>query len=449
MELRDPIRWLLALVVALAAVASLPLTPAQSEERKAATWPSFQNGGQIQVTSGRLPLRWSPDENIAWQAAIEGYGQSSPVVRDNLIVVTSTSGPNKEKFHLAAFDLTSGEKQWQKDFANPSPEKNTNYVSRAAPTPVADAQGVVALFEGGLCVAFGYDGDVRWQRDLVKDYGAITARHGLGSSLEQDADHVFVWIEREEDPYLVALDKKGGKTVWKAPGLGATSWSSPRLIPTADGPQLICSASGKLAGFDPGSGKRLWTFEEISNNTTCTPFPVGEGSFLIGASDGRGASSGGGAKYNGVIQITKTAGEYSADFLWQAAKASSSFGNPVVAGDNACIVNRSGVLFQLDVKTGEQRSTTRLQSGGIWAAPLVVGDHLYLFGYKGVTSVISLDDNKEVAANRVWKEEAKAEATEGAPGASGGGVLYAAIAAPPYLILRRGDRIYAVKAPSE
>ncbi|QDU99059.1 outer membrane protein assembly factor BamB family protein [Lignipirellula cremea] len=420
----------------------------QAAELAGAAWPAFQNSGRCTAPAGPLAVKWSPSENVAWEAAIEGYGQSAPIIVDQQVVVTSTAGKNKEQYFLAAFSLTTGEKLWQQEFKNPTPQENSTYVSRAAPTPIADADGFIAFYEGGLVVAVKRDGTVRWQRDLVESNGPIESRHGLAASLEQTADRVFVWVERSEDPYLLSLDKKSGETVWKVDGLGVTSWSSPRLAPTADGDHLVCSGSGKIVGFDPASGKRLWEFTDISNNSSCTPVPVGDGKFLIGASDGRGEeNAGNGAASNGLLQIVKQDdGAFALKFVWRSEKASSTFGSPIVAGDQVLIVNRTGVLFRLDLKTGEQRGTTRLGAGGIWATPFVAGEKVYLFGNKGTTSVVSFKDGEEIAENRVWEAAAEDPAAGGRP-AFGGHVLYAGSAAPPYLILRRGDALYAVLAP--
>ncbi|MEM8670770.1 MAG: PQQ-binding-like beta-propeller repeat protein [Planctomycetota bacterium] len=404
-------------------------------------WSSFQNAGTNASPAGGLPVKWAPDQNIAWQAEIEGYGQSTPIVIGDQIYVTSVSGSQKDQFHLAAFRLSSGEKLWQKEFKNPSPKENTPMTSRAAPSPIADAEGCIAFFEGGVIVSVSTSGEVRWERNLVDEYGAAPARHGLAASLEQDAERVFVWMERMKDPYILALDKKSGENVWKAEGVGSTSWASPRLVQTDDGSHLVCSASGKIVGVDPETGDRLWEFSEVANNTSCTPIPAGKNRFLIGASDGRGAGNeGAGAAYNGVVEIKKAADGYTASYLWNAQKASSSFGSPIVAGDTACFVNRAGVLYRLNLETGERVAVDRTSAGGIWATPIVSGDLLYLFGYKGTTSVISLKDGKEVAENQLW------EAGAGGQSAFGGGkVLYAASPAPPYLIMRRGDTLYAVK----
>jgi len=396
----------------------------------------------MSVAGDALPTRWSAEDNIAWKAEIPGYGQSTPIVTDGQIIVTSTSGPNKENYHLVAYSIDEGKKLWQKDFTNPSPIENTSYVSRAAPTAVADKSGYIAYYEGGLVVAVTRDGDVRWKRDLVDSYGAISSRHGIASSLEQNDDLIFVWVERSEEPYLAALNKASGETVWKVAGLGKTSWSTPRLVPVDETTQLVCSASGLIAGFNPDNGERLWQFDQIANNTTCTPIPLGDGRFLIGASEGRGeAAVQTDGTSNGVIQIAKQDdGSYAAQFVWQAAKAKSSFGSPIVADKTAWFVNRGGVLFGVDLETGKQSSTARPAAGGVWATPMQQGKLLYIFGSKGTTSVIDMTSGEEVAENSLWENE---EAEEGER--SSGEIIYSAVAVPPLLIIRTGDTLYAIQ----
>ncbi|PQO45358.1 PQQ-binding-like beta-propeller repeat protein [Blastopirellula marina] len=431
------------ILLALLLCGSSAATSLAAELDSGAAWPKFQNGGQCVVPGTGLPKEWSAETNMAWKAEIEGYGQSTPLVADGQVVVTSTAGPNKEAYFIASFDLESGKKLWQVELKNPSPIENNSYVSRAAPTGVVDQDGFIANFEGGIVAAVDKKGNLRWERNLVDDYGPITARHGLASSLEQDAAHVFVWVERSEEPYLAALSKQDGSTAWKVAGLGSTSWSSPRLIDVDGGQHLVCSASGKIAGFDPATGKRLWEFDQIANNSACSPIPVAPGKFLIGASEGRGeAAATTEGSSNGVIEIAKQEdGTYAADFAWQAKKAKSSFGSPIVVDGTAYFVNRGGVLFGIDVETGKQKSTERLPTGGIWATPLSQGNLLYLFGQKGTTAVIDMTSGDQVAENVLF------EATEPAEGerSQGGEVLYSAVAVSPYLLLRTGNTLYAVK----
>ena len=416
-------------------------------------WPGFQNGGDLDIAESSLPQEWKPDQNIAWQVALDGYGQSTPVVYGDLVYVTSVAGPNKEKIRLQAFHTSDGKPIWKFEGQNITPEKNTTYVSRAAPTPVVDSMGVIAFFEGGNLLALDHKGEIRWQHDLVETFGPIAARHGLASSLEQQTDQVYVWVQRSEEPYVLALSKKTGEVLWKAEGLISenpiTSWASPRLVPVGSSSHLVLSGSGKIAGYSPETGEKLWTFDQIAGNTTPTPIPLGAGRFLMGASGGRESSGGSKpAESNGVIEIVASEGTYTARWDWQADKATSSFGFPVAFDRRAYFVNRVGVLFCLDLKTGEEVYAGRLPCKSIWATPLATKKHIYFFGKDGSTSVIERGDTLEVAfKNKLWVA-GQSPSSEGESAASfGGPVLYAGATDGAHLFLRRGDILYCVKSP--
>lgn len=437
--------------LALAAFAMFPVvTWAQAP---LTSWPEFQNGGQLVVAVSKAPLEWSPNENVAWSAELIGYGQSTPVVHDGQIYITTVTGDNKENLHVQALDLESGDELWKHELANSTPDTNDNYHSRAAPTPVADDQGVIAFFEGGNLIALDRDGKVRWERDLVADYGPITARHGLAGSLEQNEDRVFVHVERQESPYVLAVSKKDGSTIWRSNGLGGdepvTSWASPRLVPVADGHHLVVSGSGLIAGYDPNDGSRLWTFTNVNGNSTQSVVPAGDGRFLVGAAGGREAAPGGGnpAHSNGLVQIQNSGDDYSADWVWQAERATSSFGSPMAWQGRAWFVNRAGVVFGLDMESGKEVTQGRTAASSVWATPVGTNDHLYLFGKDGTTAVIGPEEKLNVMAeNKGWNIGGGNSA--GGPG-GGGPVLYAGVVIEGRCLLRRGDRLVMVVCPDQ
>lgn len=410
-------------------------------------WPAFQNGGATSLP-GVAASAGTLETEPTWSVEITGYGQSSPVVWDEHVYVTSVEGDQKQSCHISAHRLCDGKRLWQHTLPNASPAENSNYVSKAAPTPAADADGVVCFFEGGNVVALTHAGEVRWQRNLVTDYGEIAARHGLSASLEQDGDAVYVWVERTEEPYVLSLDKQTGQTNWKASGVGATSWASPRLVPVVGGRHLVLSGIGRLVGLDPRTGERLWTFEQISGNSTPTPVPLGEGRFLIGATIGRGESGGGAgraAESNGVVAITKKEDDaWHVDYLWRAGRATSSFGSPIAHEGRAYFVNRTGVLYGLDVATGEEQFVRRL-SGSIWATPLGLGEHVFFFGKDGSVDVLEVGGDRQQISTWNSLPGAPASPAEVNESPAGGSVLYAAALADGMLLLRSGDRLVAVR----
>lgn len=412
-------------------------------------WTRFQEGVAPDAAVA-LPLTWSPTDHQLWSAEITGYGQSSPVTWQNRVFVTSISGPQKENCHIAAFDLQSGKRLWQHDLLSATQAENNTYISRGAPTPVVDASGVCCFFEGGNLLALTHAGEVRWQRNLVEDFGAIKSRHGLSASLEQAADRLFVWVERDAEPYVLAVNKTDGKDLWKVAGICATSWASPRLVPAPGGQHLVLSGIGSVTGLDPANGKTLWRLDGITGNSTPTPVPAGNNRFLLGATVGRGEPDAGKASAsNGLLEIRQNDdGTFHTDYVWRAKRATSSFGSPMVHRGLAYFVNSSGVLYGLDLETGEERFSQRLAES-IWATPITLGDRVFFFGKGGTVSVIAAGPEFEKLAENVTWEQPQAAAPEAAAGGRGGGgfggpVLYAAVAVDGRLLLRRGDRLYCV-----
>lgn len=407
----------------------------------AENWTSFQNGGQIQLENVQAELKLTK----AWDVPIQGYGQSSPVTWEGQLFVTSVSGKEKEKCHVIAFDLANGKEIWKYELKNATPQESSNYISKAAPTPVVDENGLICFFEGGNLLALTHQGELRWERNLVDEYGAIDARHGLSASLEQSETAAFVWVERQTDPYLLAINKKTGENLWKSAGIGVTSWASPRLIPVEGGEHLVLSGVGKLVGVDPETGKVLWEFTDITGNSTPTPIPMGAGRFLMGATVGRGDSDAGrAAESNGVLEISKTeAGKWAAKYVWQAKRATSSFGSPILSNGYCYFVNRAGVMYCLNQETGKEEYAKRI-GGSLWATPISLSEKLLLPLKDGTLNVVSSGpDFKEFGKTTVF---GNAEATKkGDEAPFGGATLYAGIVVGSKLIIRSGDHLYCLQ----
>lgn len=417
------------LIVAFASVFAAVVPPLAAGEN----WPSFQNGGRVSRVDGPEFAALEVD----WSISLIGEGQSSPIVWNDRIYVTSVTGAHKEMYHVAAYRLSDGTQLWHYELPNASPTESSDYVSKAAPTPAADDNGVVCFFEGGNVVALTHEGEVRWNRNLVDEYGAIDSRHGLGSSVEQTDTTAFIWVERSTDPYVLAVNKQSGENIWKVPGLGSTSWASPRLLDVSEGQHLVLSGVGKIVGLAPASGERLWEITDIVGNSTPTPMPQGDGRFLIGATVGRGESDGGNAaESNGLVSVTRSAdGTWTADYVWRAENATSSFGSPIQHGDHAFFVNRSGVLFCLDAATGTEVYTERV-GNGIWATPIGTGGRLLLFGSDGVI--------RTFAAGATFADDVELNLFD-ADSAGASATLYAVVAVSDVILVRAGSALYCLR----
>lgn len=444
---------LLLLQAVLPANAVLPESTAETP----AVWPSFLGAG-ASTSSQALPLHWTPTENVEWQAALPGHGQSSPVVWNDKVFVTSVEGPQKDAYHTACYDLTSGDRLWHQSIANSTPIANTLYVSRAAPTPTVDAERVVAFFESGDCVAYTHTGEQIWIRHLGQDHGPLISEFGLGASPCQIAERVFILLEHDGPSWLVALDKSSGETAWSAERSPRRSWSSPAIIDVEGAPQIVISSTGSVDGYEPESGKLLWTFDDVGGNTGTTPIDCGQGTFLTGAAAGRGEENAPEAKRsNGMIQIRSTDNGWQAKRLWVAKDAAPSWASPIVYQGLAYWINRGGVIYCFDAQSGEPVYTQRTEQS-CWATPFASGDHIYWFGKDGLVTIIASGrEFRKVAENQVWDAEQlppdtslpppeEDEQRQRAAAMFSGATLYGYAVADGRFIVRIGNRLFSIRA---
>ncbi len=421
-------------------------------------WPGFLGAEASSIAAESIPTQWSPQENMAWKAGIPGYGQSSPVIWGDRVFVTSVEGANKEKLHVVCYAIESGKVLWDHIQQSTNPEKNSVYISRAAPTPAVDEQGIYAYFESGDVVALSHEGKFKWTASLAERFGAPQNKFGLSASPVQWQDRLIVLIDDEGPSCLTALSKADGSELWKTDRKSRVSWSSPMLVPAGDTSQVVCSSAGSLDGYDPQTGKELWSFDKVGGNNKTSPLPTGNGTFLVGASPGRSGENDQLAKQsNGLFKVGLDGAEWKPEFVWTNSSPVPSWATPVEYRGYAYWVNRAGVVYCLDIKTGEAAYTNRIKQS-CWATPVGLGDHIYFFGKDGTTTVLQAGDEfKLVSENELWTEESPpknntptadetSEERRRSAAMFARPVLYGTAIVNKYLILRTGSQLYCIHA---
>jgi outer membrane protein assembly factor BamB len=416
-------------------------------------WPSFLGQGASPIDPQTIPLKWSPTENIAWQAKLPGKGQSSPVIWSDRVFVTAIEGSMKDKCHLLALSLDDGHELWR-DTAEASQTVRSNYFqSRSAPTPAVDGDRVYAFFETGNVLATDHSGKRIWQRLLTEDYGVFESTIGLASSPVLANDVLVILIDHEGPSYLLGLDTKTGETRWKTDRTSRTSYSSPALVPMAGQPQIVCSSSGSVDGYDPKTGELLWTFEEnVGGNRSGAPLAVGDGMFAVGASPGmHNEREEQAKKTNFVMRVELVDGKYVPKVIWRTEEAMPAFNSPLVHEGFAYWVNRAGVVYCYDATTGKNQYTKRT-NGVCWATPVGLGNRIYLFSKDGMTTVLATGPEHEVLAeNMLWDPEKVGRDSMSRDRSSGGhqgnGGPPAATAESPAGENKQSDDTAAVRRP--
>lgn len=399
----------LGIINALALVISpIIIGPIYGQEN----WPAFRKDGSGIVSVESVPIKWSPQKNIAWRAEITGYGQSAPVIWENTVFLTSCDGAWQEKGYIHAFDLKSGKKKWTTEV--PASTKVENYFrnSRAAPTCVVDAERVISFFPGGDVTAMDHAGKKLWTMPLFKKFGAVQNERATASSLAQTASLAFVLIDHHGPSYLIALRKKDGSVAWKAErGKRIPSWSTPVIASHGGRDIVIASSADSVDAYDAQTGDLLWQVSEVQGNRIPSAAIAGDSIFIGASPPAHGKFDGSKvASSNCRIRLIEKNNQPSYEVCWSARRVNSSYSTPLAFEGYVYYVNKSGILYCLDAETGEEVYRNRIGSP-CWASAIGVttsaGRSLVYFIMKdGKTLVLNpVDSFQVVARNELWSDE--------------------------------------------
>ena len=353
-----------------------PPKPRQSTlEATDAEWPEFRGPtGQGHSPAVGLPITWSETENIAWKVAILGRGLSSPVINREQIWLTAADDDRKT-LRALCLDRNTGSVRHNvvvSTLAEAGMAHDKN--SLASPTPILEGNRVYVHFGPHGTACLSTEGKILWQTVLPHKQS-----YGPSSSPVLYGDLLIVPCLGTDARYLVALDKQTGKPRWKQPCEGQNAESTPLVIPTADGNQLISNQAGRIAAFEPDTGKELWwvkqeTFAQV-------PRPVfGHG--LVFVCGGYFKPEIWAIRPNGRGDVSDS------HVVWRTNQAAPLNPSPLLVKDDLYCVSDNGVVSCLDAKTGKLNWRERL-GGDFSASPLFADGRIYFLNEAGVVTVVA------------------------------------------------------------
>ncbi|HKN84223.1 MAG TPA: PQQ-binding-like beta-propeller repeat protein [Pyrinomonadaceae bacterium] len=344
-----------------------------ASQASAGNWPQWRGPDGSGISNEKnLPLEWSPSRNIKWKTPIEGRSHSSPIVWGNRVFLTTAiEGPvvpgakavkhmdgdreflhpdsigadHKHTFKVLCLDRDSGKLLWQATAWEGTPYDNRHRKgSYAASTPATDGRLVYAFFGTEGLYAYDFKGKLAWKTPL----GNLgTVGMGTGTSPILFDDFVIVQCDEENgaSSFIVALDKKTGKEVWKTPRKVQVSWATPILVRGATRTELITSGTEFVISYDPATGKELWRHKGVESNAIPSPVANSEMVFLSAGFPAKIAMA---IRLGGSGDLTGTP-----NVLWTYAKGTAYVPSPILYGDYLYLTTDRGVLTCIAAKTGE------------------------------------------------------------------------------------------------
>ncbi|MFP6667488.1 MAG: PQQ-binding-like beta-propeller repeat protein [Pirellulales bacterium] len=239
-----------------------------------ADWPQFRGQNSTGVATGKSPpVEFGPGKHELWRVPLAA-GHSSPCIVGNLIFLT-TYEEKPRKLAVVCIARASGKIQWQRDVPTDAIEKGHPSFNPASSSPTSDGERVVAYFGSFGLICFDARGNKQWERKmpLTKTYG------GNATSPAIIGDRVILYRGNYVDHFLLALDKKTGKELWKVPQREPFSGEMAcTSCPIVAGNKLLVHTARSVQAFDISSGKRIWVAKCA---TTATSTPVVAGNEVI------------------------------------------------------------------------------------------------------------------------------------------------------------------------
>ena len=395
-------------------------TPYRSEAAPKYNWSQWRGpDGNGVSPETNVPEVWNSDKNIKWKTPIPGRGHSSPIVWENRIFLTtdiegeivpgakavehkddgkpykhpdSIGADHKHTMKVLCLERATGKMLWGRTaYEGTVYDDRHRKGSYASPTPTTDGVNVFAYFgtEGLYC--YDFNGKPIWK---VLPGKIATFGMGTGSSPVLFENTVILQCDEDsgEKSFIVAIDKKTGKEVWKTPRKVQASWSTPLIVRGPQRTEMITSGNELIISYDPKTGKELWRTKGHASNAIATPLG-GNGMVFVYAGfpvkKTIAIALGGSGDISGTSNI-----------VWQYDKGTAYVPSSILYGEYLYLLSDRGIITCLEAKTGKI-----VYEGGripipatFTASPVAFDGKILLTSEDGDTFVIKAGPKHEVIA---------------------------------------------------
>ncbi|WNW13668.1 outer membrane protein assembly factor BamB [Pseudomonas sp. DTU_2021_1001937_2_SI_NGA_ILE_001] len=382
--MRDVIRWKHAALLALAVMA-VGCSSNSKKELPPAELTSFKEEVVLQK-------KWS---HSVGDGQGKTYNMLVPAIDGDRIYAADVTG------EIVALDRMTGETLWKKDLD----------------LPVSGAVGVgyglltIGTLKGEVVALDSSTGDEKWRARVTSEVLAPPANNGDVVVVQTQDDRVIGldaytgsqrWIYESTPAVLtlrgtgapivtnrlavaglstgkvVALDISNGVPVWEQRVAIPQGRSELERVVDIDGGLLlsggtlyVASYQGRVAGLDLQSGRVLWQRDASSYDGVAQGF----GSVYVSLASGT---------VEGIDERSSTA-------LWSNdSLARRQLSAPEVFSSYVAVGDFEGYLHLLSQVDGRFVGRERIDSDGLRARPLVVGDMIYVYGNSGKLEALTI-----------------------------------------------------------
>jgi outer membrane protein assembly factor BamB len=403
------------LSLALLCFARPAAAPDSSAERFWAQWRGPYASGVSRTA--KPPLEWSESKNIKWRAEIPGRGAATPVVwGDRLYLLTAVPvGLTADESHKArggieprhiyrfttvAIDRRTGKIVWERVATEEKPHESTHPLNGtwASSSAATDGEVIISHFESRGMYAYDVNGKLLWQKRFGEKN--ILSETGEGTTPVLYKNYVVLVWDHQGDSFIVALDKKTGKELWRNSRAEADTWSTPLIVEHEGRAQVIVNGWGTIQSYDLETGKVVWHTTGLTPLTI--PSPVAENGIVIAMSGFNGSKL-------KAVRLAKASGDITGTdaILWSVDRDTPYSPSPLLFdGIVYFLKSNNGILSVFDAQTGtpHYRAQRLTAAPNVYASPVGADGRVYIAGADGATVVIRHGPKFEILATNTLED---------------------------------------------
>lgn len=228
------------------------------------SWPQFRGAAFGVAEDAKYPDSLDPDKNLVWKAVVPP-GHSSPIIHGDRIYLTGVR--ERKRLFTLCLSADDGNILWGKEATYKTAERIHRIGSLAQPTPVTDGERVISFFGSFGLLCYSKDGELLWKLPM----GPFDDDFGTGASPVLVGNYVILCRDQDTGSFLMAVDKKTGKTIWKTDRSEfPRGYATPAVWTVNGSKQIVVCGTLRVIGYDLQTGKEIWTvrgFARIANHT--------------------------------------------------------------------------------------------------------------------------------------------------------------------------------------
>ncbi|MCH8218435.1 MAG: PQQ-binding-like beta-propeller repeat protein [Planctomycetes bacterium] len=381
-------------------------------------WPQWRGPTWNGVASqADPPVTWSETENLRWKTPIEGSGCGTPIVwGDRIFLLTAipldkelpipdvipAGTPNTgldtdaigkwkpQRFAIVCIDRITGKLRWSRTVHEAMPHQGHHRKAGfASASAVTDGQRVYAYFGSFGLYCCDFEGQLVWQRDPEPQ--AMENGLGEGSSPALFGDRLVIVVDQEQQSYVMALDKRTGKEIWRQDRDEVSNWSTPRILTHAGRRQVVLNGA-TVRSYDFATGELLWQCG--GQSLGAIPMAaVGHG--LVFAASGWRRDTLHAIKLGQRGDLTD-----SKSVVWSLSRGTPYVPCPMVWGEEIYLLEDRSFFSCLRATDGLRHYFKHRLPGSLpfSASPVGAADRIYLLSEKGKTVVLQRGPKLKVLA---------------------------------------------------